>query len=205
MADLTDNQAAQTVKIIGADSAGLEGTPVGSDSSGHMLTAATQGPPNTAANAWPQKIIGATDNTPIGNTGDRLKVDANITSVAAGSPASNILKQNEYTLVTRAETDVPGVTYTVPAGKTFTLVSFMASFDAQPTLYIRLKKQTGGTGAFSTVFRINLEVGGQGQSTVPLTFPNGVLLGAATDVFKLTVESSIVKGNLWAAFAGIEQ
>jgi hypothetical protein len=38
MADLTDNQAAQTIKIVGADSAGVEQTPVASSSSGELKT-----------------------------------------------------------------------------------------------------------------------------------------------------------------------
>lgn len=117
---------------------------------------------------------------------------------------SNILYQSEFTITSRIETDIPGTTYTVAVGKTFRLMTFMASFDAQPTLYIRLKKQTGGSGSFNTIFRINLEVGGQGQSSVPFVFPNGVLIGNAGDVFKLTVESTLVKGNLWSGYSGVE-
>ena len=104
MADLDDKQAAQSIKIIGADSSGLETNPVGADVSGNLKTivnngsgsaavniqdggnsitvdgtvTANQGTPSSTANAWPQKLVGGTDGTLIGNSGDKLKVDANL-------------------------------------------------------------------------------------------------------------------------------
>lgn len=156
-------------------------------------------------------IIGATDETPIGNVTDNLKVyDAavlnaiNTISIGLGLTTASILKQTELSVTTRNEIDLTGVTYTVPNGKTFLLTSFIASYDAQSTLYLRLKKQTGGAGAFATLFRITLEVGGQGQGTTSLNFGHGILVGAATDVFKVTVEASLVKGTVWAGFTGSE-
>lgn len=49
MADLTDIQAAQAVKIVGSDSTGLEQTPVGSDASGNLNTVVN----NTTLNPVP--------------------------------------------------------------------------------------------------------------------------------------------------------
>lgn len=62
MADLTDLQAAQTVKIVGSDASGVETNPVNATSDNRLQT---------------ENIIkGATDGTRIGNVGDRLKVDS---------------------------------------------------------------------------------------------------------------------------------
>jgi len=158
------------------------------------------------------KIQGNTDGTLIGNLTDRLKVidqDSllvlNAIAAALGVTTSAILIQNEYVATTRTETDMTGMTYTVPAGKKFLLTSFMASYDAQATLHVRLKKQTAGVGSWVQQFRITLEVGGQGQSTIPLNFGNGLYIGNATDKFKVTVEASIAnKGTVWACFTGAE-
>lgn len=68
MADLTDLQAAQTVKVVGANSSGVETNPVNADSNGNLNTA----------------IYGGTDNTKVGNVTDRLKVDASISSISGG-------------------------------------------------------------------------------------------------------------------------
>jgi hypothetical protein len=151
-----------------------------------------------------KKIAGGTDGTTVGNIGDRLKVDAAIsTPVFSTDLHSNIIRSGEFA-PTRTETDIPGTTYTVPSGKTFYLTEFIGSFDAQPTLYLRLKKQTGGTGSFATVLKMNLEVSGQGQSAVPYNFQKGLEIGYAGDVFKITVEASVAKGIAWSFFAGIE-
>jgi hypothetical protein len=157
-------------------------------------------------------VLSGNDLTPIGHDSDKLLVKdpsvlAVLVSIAAGLgvSVSSILKQNEVAVGAKTENDISGTTHTVTTGKTFMLNSMIASYDAQATIHVRLKKQVGGAGAFSTLFRITLEVGGQGQSTVPLTFGNGILIGQAGDVFKLTVESSIAnKGTIWACYTGTE-
>jgi hypothetical protein len=124
---------------------------------------------------------------------------------ALGVTTAGILKQAEYTLPSKTETDIPGITYTVPTGKKFLLTSFMGSYDAQTTIHLRFKKQTGGVGAWNQLFRITLEVGGQGQSTIPLNFGNGIYIGEAGDKFKITGEASNSnKGTVWACFTGAE-
>jgi len=158
------------------------------------------------------KILkGATDGTQIGNVTDRLKViDAdtvaaiNALSINLGIGAANIFKFNELALTARTETDLSGVTYTVPSGKTFAINSFSGSYDAQAALYVRLKKQTGGTGSFVTILRLNMMTGGQGNSTLSYDFGKGFAAGVAGDVFKVTVEASIAKGTIFAMFTGSE-
>lgn len=148
------------------------------------------------------KLRGGTDNSLIGNVGDRLKVtdDSGLTFLNVLS--ANIYKQNEATIASKTETDLSGVTYTVPSGKTFVLTTLTGSYDAQSTVYIRLKKQTGGSGAFATITRIVLVNGGQGDPTVTLNYGNGLLLGTSGDVFKITYEAAVVKGVVWAQFTG---
>ena len=91
-------------------------------------------------------LRGSTDGTMIGNVGDRLKVDASLSSgsvtITTLAAACNIIKQNEISVTVKVETDLPSSTYTVPAGKSFNLVSAGGSFDAQQPMYLRLKKQT---------------------------------------------------------------
>lgn len=135
----------------------------------------------------------------------RLCVDANL--IGGGTitvSAANIFKNYQGDITTRSEVDLSGTTYTVATAKTFSLSSMYASYDAQATVYVRLKKQTGGAGAFNTVMRITLEVGGQGQGAVPINFLPTINIGSAGDVFKLTVESSLIKGNIFASYAGVE-
>jgi hypothetical protein len=129
----------------------------------------------------------------------------NAIALSLGAITSSVLIQNEVVSTTRNETDMTGMTYTVPTGKKFLLTSFIGSYDAQATIHLRFKKQTGGSGPWNQLFRITLEVGGQGQSTIPLNFGNGLNIGVATDKFKVTVESSVAnKGTVWAAFTGGE-
>jgi hypothetical protein len=149
-------------------------------------------------------IKGGTDGTVIGNVGDRLKVDSLVTITPAPSTFGTIYRQNEITVATKAETDLPSGSYTVPSTKTFVLTSMAANYDTSAPLIIRLKKQTGGTGSFSTIYRLTLKQHGQDNSNVQFTIPYGIALGTATDVFKLTYESSLSKGSLWANFTGIE-
>jgi len=158
------------------------------------------------------KLIGNTDLTKIGNLTDKLKVvdqDAiivlNAIAAALGVTTAGIFIENEYQLSTTAETDIPSMTYTVPAGKAFLLTSFMGSYDNPATIHLRLRKQTGGVGAWNQLCRITLEVGGQGQSTIPLNFGNGIKIGVAGDKFKVTGEASVKnKGTIWSCFTGAE-
>jgi len=81
----------------------------------------------------------------------------------------------------------------------------MGSYDAQSTIHLRFKKKVYGSGVWTQLFRITLEVGGQGQSTVPLNFGNGVYIGDEGDEFKITGEASISnKGTVWTCFTGAE-
>jgi len=138
------------------------------------------------------------------NDADAITI-LNAIAAALGVATAGILVQNEYQLTTTNETDIPGMTYTVPTNKSFLLTSFMGSYDAQATIHLRFKKQTGGAGAWNQLFRITLEVGGQGQSTVPLNFGNGIKIGVAGDKFKVTGEASIKnKGTAWSCFTGAE-
>jgi len=69
---------------------------------------------------------------------------------------------------------------------------------------VRLKKQTGGTGSFVTILRLNMMSGGQGNSTLSFDLGKGFAAGVAGDVFKVTVEASIAKGTIFAMFTGSE-
>jgi hypothetical protein len=149
--------------------------------------------------------------TRIGNVTDRLKVIdqdslAALLDIAAGLGVTTaaIVRQAEQPITGRAEVDLTGVSYTVPNGKKFLLTAFVGSYDAQATIHLRLKKQVNSAGAWTTLFRITLEVGGQGQSSIPYNFGNGIYVGAQNDSFKVTVEASLRKGTIWSAFAGAE-
>lgn len=175
MADLSNLQAAETVKIVGSNASGLETYPLAVDANQQALVS------------------------------DSV-THSMLSSIASGLGVSvpGILKQYEAPITSRAELDIPNSFYTVGLGKKFLLTSFVGSYDAQATVYLRLKKQTNGIGAYSTVARITLQVSGQGQSTVPINFGNGVLVGNAGDVFKMTIETSLIKGTYWAGYTGVE-
>jgi len=208
---LTDAQLRATAVAISATALPL---PTGASTAANQVTANTSLASIDTKLTAPliEKIKGDTDNTLIGNVTDKLKVidqDAitvlNAIASALGVTTAAILVQNEVVATTRTEVDMTGMTYTVPSGKKFLLTSFMGSYDAQATIHLRFKKQTGGAGAWNQLFRITLEVGGQGQSTIPLSFGNGIYIGTATDKFKVTVEASIAnKGTVWACFTGSE-
>lgn len=149
-------------------------------------------------------ITGQTDQTQIGNVGDRLKVDAVVTVTPTPATFATIQKGYEITVATKTETDLPTATYTVPSGKIFVLTSLSANYDTASPLIIRLKKQTGGTGSFVTIRRLTLKQHGQDPSDVHHLFPFGLVIGNATDIIKITYESALSKGSLWAAFTGIE-
>lgn len=149
-------------------------------------------------------LTGKTDETMIGNVGDRLKVDALVTVTPTPATFATIYRSNEITVATKTETDLPTATYTVPSGKIFVLTSLSANYDTQSPLIIRLKKQTGGAGSFVTIRRLTLKQHGQDPSDVHHLFPFGLVIGDPTDIIKITYESALARGSLWAAFTGIE-
>jgi hypothetical protein len=158
-----------------------------------------------------KKIIGGTDGTPIGNLTDRLKVyDAdtltilNSIAISLGASTGGVYKYESQPVTTRTETDLSTTTYTVPTGKKFSINNFTGNYDLQFTTIVRFKKQTGGVGAWETLFSLTLQVGGQGQSTVPINFGNGVIIGTATDKFKITYECSNSRGTVRGFFTGNE-
>jgi hypothetical protein len=65
MADLTGNQAAQAIKIIGSDSTGLETTPVGSDASGNLYVIDPSQKDNNTTIPPKSTLIGGSDGTNI--------------------------------------------------------------------------------------------------------------------------------------------
>jgi len=52
--------------------------------------------------------------------------------------------------------------------------------------------------------RTSLSVNGQDATNYGVTVPNGIAIGVAGDVFKLTYEPAVGRGNLWAGFFGVE-
>jgi len=127
-----------------------------------------------------------------------------ISNIGVGFSLANIFRQNELTVTSKNETDISSTSYTVASGKKFIITSFVASYDSPSFIIIRLKKQTGGAGNFNQVLKITLQVGGQGQGTVPLDLSTGVYIGDVGDVFKMTYEASLIKGIIWACYSGIE-
>jgi hypothetical protein len=85
MADLTDIQAAGVTKIVGADSAGVEQTPVGSDSAGNLkVIPPNVGPSNATATAQSGLVAG---KEPISGNMVPIQVDAEgrlVTSAITG-------------------------------------------------------------------------------------------------------------------------
>lgn len=153
-------------------------------------------------------LKGNTDQTLIGNVTDRLKVIdedaiAVLQTISLGvNPVADVFKHAEQAVSSRNAFDLTGTSYTVPTGKQFVLTSFSGSYDAQAALYIRLLKQTGGAGAWETLFRLNMMSGGQGNSTICFNIGDGIIVAQAGDILKLQVESSIAKGTVWAEYSG---
>lgn len=150
-------------------------------------------------------LRGGTDNTVIGNIGDRLKVDSNVTIVGDSTGNTpNLVKQSELTVSTRTQTDMAETVYTVPAGKKFKLTWFGGSYDNQGGVYLRLKKQASGTVGFNTILRVTIKQQPQEESTQGIHLPMGLTIGNAGDSFKITYETALAKGSLWAGFVGSE-
>jgi hypothetical protein len=155
-------------------------------------------------------ITGSSDGTKIGNIDDRLKVaDEDVVvilnTISTGEDiSSDIIKKNEVSVAVKTEFDLTNTNYTVPTGKKFLLHNFSASYDAQAIIYVRLKKQTGGSGPFETILRLTMMNGGQGDSTINNNLGTGLNIGAPGDVFKITIEASLAKGTIWAMYSGNE-
>ena len=138
------------------------------------------------------------------NDADAISI-LNSIAISLGASTASVFKFAELAVTSRNEVDLTGTSYTVPSGKQFFITSFSASYDAQAQMYVRVKKQTGGAGSFVTQFRMVMMSGGQGESTKSFDFGGGgIFIGSPTDVFKITIESSISKGTIWAQFAGSE-
>lgn len=73
MADLNDIQAAVTTKIVGSDATGSETTPVNSTPTGSIYVNLRNNAGAELVNL-PATIVGGTDGTSIGNSGDSLKI-----------------------------------------------------------------------------------------------------------------------------------
>jgi hypothetical protein len=198
-------EATQAIVKTNTDNLNLSQESTTAGQKGNLILGAvtTSAPTYTTAKSDPFSL--KTNGDLRVNDADAITV-LNAIAAALGVTTAAILIQNEIPgPSTRNETDFTGMTYTVPTGKKFLLTSFMGSYDAQSTIHLRFKKQTAGAGAWNQLFRITLEVGGQGQSTVPLNFGNGIYIGNATDKFKVTVEASIAnKGTVWSCFTGAE-
>lgn len=138
-------------------------------------------------------------------SGDRAKVEATGITLPSDSTFCTILKQNEITLAAKSvETDIADCSYTVPAGKTFVLTMMAGNYDLSGPILIRFRKQTGGTGSWDRKFRLSLKQHGQDPSHVSMPIPYGYIVGTAGDILKLTYESALKQGSLWACFVGIE-
>jgi hypothetical protein len=152
---------------------------------------------------FPRKILGGTDGTTIGNVGDRFKVDSLATITPVASTFGTVFKFFEVNPVsTKTETD--GVSYTVPAGKTFVLTSFQGNYDTQTPVVLRLKKQALGSGAFVQQMRLPMRSHPNDPSHMNILIPYGQVIGVATDIFKITYESALSRGILWVCLTGIE-
>jgi hypothetical protein len=126
-------------------------------------------------------------------------------SVVIADPASyvSIYKSSEITVATKTKTQL--VSYTVPSGKTFKLYTMEANFDLQSSpLYLRLEKQTAGAGAWAVIARLTLQIHGQDPSDQQLVWPEGLKIASASDILRLTYESALARGSLWAQFTGVE-
>lgn len=157
-----------------------------------------------SAGSFGYPVVGlrGADGTEIGNIGDRLKVDAVV--AADSSSATAVLKQTEMTVTTKNETIMTATIYTVPVGKQFKMTNLNATYNSQTPLYIRFKKQTGGSGSFVQLFKMTVKQNGQDECNVQMIFPLGLNIGAPGDVFEMTFEASVSKGDVWAGFSGVE-
>jgi hypothetical protein len=131
----------------------------------------------------------------VGVIGDRLKIIGTI---------GNIYRRNSALVSVKTEVDLADTSYTVGTGKTFALTVFSANYNDQTPVTVRLLKQTGGAGAWGEEARLTLKQHPQDLGHANFPVDGGVVIGTATDVFKLVYESKLVRGRIWAAFAGVE-
>lgn len=80
MADLTDTQAAQSVKIVGTDATGLETNPVGADASGNLKSVVNNGSGASAVN-----IQDGGNSISVDDNGGSLTIDGTVTSTPSFS------------------------------------------------------------------------------------------------------------------------
>lgn len=162
-------------------------------------------------------LSGATDGTQIGNVSDALKVHTvNFPSefeikndsgnpipisgtVTATLRPSDIQRNAEFSITSKVETDIAGVSYTVTNGKTFYLTQFAVASDSPSPVAMRLRVYNGAT-LVNTV-KINIASNGAwgGHS-----WPNGVAYATGGMVVKATFDPQAAKGAGWAMFAGFE-
>jgi hypothetical protein len=162
---------------------------------------------------FPRKILGATDNTPIGNISDQLKVidqDAiaalGIIAAALGTGVGDSRQYGVLAPPLKTKTEFPTSTYystyTVPAGKKFRLKSMIGTFNFQCSITFYLERQIGGAGSWIEVQRIEMSQGVGSDPTIPLFFGNGTEVAQAGDKLRLTAEAAISKGIATCSYSG---
>jgi hypothetical protein len=127
---------------------------------------------------------------------DPVEVTGNLTVTLKHS---DIQRNAEFSINSKVETDISGVSYTVTAGKTFYITQFACASDSPSPVAIRLRVYNGAT-LINTV-KLNLSSNGAwgGHS-----WPQGVLFAQAGYTVKATFDPQAAKGAGWAMFAGFE-
>ena len=144
-------------------------------------------------------ILGGTDNTIIGNTGDRLKVDIIGSATVNNFPIATIQKNVEFSINQKVETDISGTSYTVTSGKKFYLCAFTGASDSPSPVSMRLKAYNGAT----LVNTVKLVIAGNGAHGEYL-WATGVEFANASYTIKATFDPQSAKGSGWVMFAGYE-
>jgi hypothetical protein len=164
---------------------------------------------------YPKKfgVLSGDDLTSIGHVGDRLKVDTGEIEIKndSGNPIpingnvtatlkfSDIQRNAEFSINSKVETDVPGVTYTVTTGKIFYITQFAAASDSPSPVSMRIRVYNGAT--LVNTIKVNLASNGAwgGHS-----WPQGVAFAQSGYTVKATFDPQAAKGSGWAMFAGFE-
>lgn len=110
----------------------------------------------------------------------------------------NIVRTAEFSISGKVETDVAGVTYTVPAMKTFYFVAFSGSCDSPAPMGLRLKVDN------VTKKRISLGAA-NGGTTAQIISPIPAIMATAGQVIKATYDAQFNKGIGWVEFVGVER
>ena len=154
---------------------------------------------------FPSKIMiaGSNTNVTVGNIEEWLKV---VAKFYPGDPTgvSTVFYQNELSITTRNETDIANTIYTVGTNKNFLLTNIIVTSDAVQGVVVRLRMQVGGTGNWIQKMKIFVKAQQQEDSTIPISFGDGIKLATARDVLKLTAESTLAKGVVWGMYSGKE-